>query len=73
MLRYWEALAVTLAAETAVGLACLVAVMKGQRLEFFAKGLLVAPIRYVMLLSELFTIGIFAVDLWVRKDRRWRK
>lgn len=73
VLKYWEALAVTLAAETAVGLACLVAVMKGQRLEFLAKGLLVAPIRYVMLLSELFTIGIFAVDLWVRKDRRWRK
>jgi glycosyltransferase involved in cell wall biosynthesis len=73
VLRYWEALAVTLAAETAVGLACLVVVMKGQRLEFLGKGLLVAPIRYVMLLSELFTIGIFAVDLWVRKDRRWRK
>jgi len=73
LLRYWEALAMTLAFETAVGLTCLVVVMKGQRLEFFAKGLLVAPIRYVMLLSDLGTIGRFAVDLWVRKDRRWRK
>jgi glycosyltransferase involved in cell wall biosynthesis len=73
VLRYWEALAVTLAAETGVGLACLMMVMKGQRLEYFFKGLLVAPIRYVMLLSELPTIGIFAVDLWVKKDRRWRK
>ena len=71
VLGYWEALAVTLAAETGVGIACLMMVMKGQRLEYFFKGLLVAPIRYVMLLLELPTMGIFAVQLWVTKDPRW--
>lgn len=73
ILRNWEGLILTVGAETAVGLAALVAVMKGERLTFLAKGLLVAPIRYALLMSELLTLGRFAVDLWIRKDRRWRK
>ncbi|MGH9254457.1 MAG: glycosyltransferase family 2 protein [Vicinamibacterales bacterium] len=73
ILRNWEGLIVTVAAETAVGVAALMVVMKGQRLAYLAKGLLVAPIRYALLMSELFTIGRFAVDLWISKDRNWRK
>jgi hypothetical protein len=56
-----------------VGIAALMAVMKGQRLMYLAKGLLVAPIRYALMMSELFTIGRFAVDVWISKDRNWRK
>jgi glycosyltransferase involved in cell wall biosynthesis len=73
ILRNWEGLIVTIAAETAVGIAALMVVMKGQRLAYLAKGLLIAPIRYALLMSELFTIGRFAVDLWISKDRNWRK
>src|SRR5262249_39077851 len=73
ILRNWEGLIVTVAAETAVCLAALVAVTKGQRLEYLAKGLLATPIRYALMMSELFTIGRFAVDLWISKDRSWRK
>jgi len=73
LVRNWEALAVTLAAETTVGLATLMVVMKGQRLEYLAKGLAVVPIRYAMLMSEVVTIGRFATDIWVRGNRRWRK
>jgi hypothetical protein len=73
ILRNWEGLLVTVVAETAVGIAALMAVMKGQRLMYLAKGLLVAPIRYALMMSELFTIGRFAVDVWISKDRNWRK
>ena len=73
ILRNWEGLIVTIAAETAVGIAALMVVMKGQRLAYLAKGLLIAPIRYALLMSELFTISRFAVDLWISKDRNWRK
>jgi glycosyltransferase involved in cell wall biosynthesis len=73
ILRNWEGLIVTLAAETVVCLGALVAVMKGQRMEYLAKGLLATPIRYVLMISELFTIGRFAIDLWISKDRGWRK
>lgn len=73
ILRNWEGLILTVAAETAVGLAALAAVMKGERLKYVVKGLVAAPVRYALLMSELYTIGRFAVELWIKKDRRWRK
>jgi hypothetical protein len=30
-------------------------------------------LRYVLIVSELVTVGRFAVDLWITKNRRWRK
>ena len=71
--RNWEALAVTVACETLVCVGALALVMKGQRLEYTLKALAVTPIRYVLLGSELITIGRFASDLWVTNNRKWRK
>ena len=73
ILRMWEALAVTAAIETAVCLSALCLVMKGRRLEYLLKGLVATPIRYALLGSELLTIGRFATDLWITKNRKWRK
>jgi hypothetical protein len=73
LLRYWEALAVTVIAETAICLFALGLVMKGRRLEYVFKGLLVTPIRYALLGGELVTIGRFATDVWITKNRKWRK
>jgi glycosyltransferase involved in cell wall biosynthesis len=71
--RNWEALAVTVACETAVCVGALALVMKGQRLEYTLKALAVTPIRYALLGSELVTIGRFASDLWITNNRKWRK
>lgn len=73
ILQMWEPLAITLLAETAVSTAILVWLAKGHRLEYFFKGLLVTPLRYAVLLFELITIGRFAADLWIFRNRRWRK
>jgi hypothetical protein len=73
ILRLWEALAVTVACETAICVAALAIVMKGRRLEYALKGIVVTPIRYGLLASELFTIGRFASDLWITNNRKWRK
>ncbi len=73
ILRYWEALAVTVACETAICLAALAFVMKGRRIEIALKGIAVTPIRYALLGSELITIGRFASDLWITNNRKWRK
>ena len=73
ILRYWEALAVTVACETAIGLTALAFVMKGRRMEIVLKGIAVTPIRYALLGSELITIGRFASDLWITNNRKWRK
>jgi glycosyltransferase involved in cell wall biosynthesis len=73
ILRAWEALAITVAVETAICMFALGVVTKGRRLEYLAKALLVTPIRYALLASELVTLGRFANDLWITKNRSWRK
>ena len=69
----WEALAVTIGAETAISAMTLALVMKGKRLEYVAKAVAVTPIRYALIGTELITIARFAKDLWITRNRSWRK
>lgn len=73
LLQQWEAFWVTVACETLIGLAALVIVTPGQRLQYFFKGLAAFPVRYALLASELVTLGRFAADLWITRNRKWRK
>lgn len=73
ILELWEPLAVTLAAETLISVGILTAVSNGRRATMLVKGLLVTPMRYASLLFDLVTIGRFASDLWITRNRRWRK
>jgi hypothetical protein len=72
-LRMWEPLAVTLIAEMIVSLTVLVVTSKGQRLSMFLKGLIVTPVRYVLMVADTFTMLRFAIDLWITGNRKWRK
>ena len=69
----WEAFWVTLAFESLIGMIALVTVTKGHRVQYFFKGLAVVPVRYALLASEVVTLGRFAIDLWVTRNRKWRK
>ena len=73
ILQWWEALWVTVAAETFICMMALFLVMKGERLTYAFKGLAITPIRYALLGLDLLTMGRFATDLWLTNDRRWRK
>jgi glycosyltransferase involved in cell wall biosynthesis len=73
ILQHWEPLALTLALETLLSLSILTYLAKGQRLEYLAKGIAITPLRYSILLFDLVTIGRFAADIWIFKDKRWRK
>lgn len=73
ILQLWEPLAVTIVAEIAVSTAVLTYVARGERLGMFFKSILVAPIRYASLLFDLFTMSWFVKDLWITRNRRWRK
>jgi glycosyltransferase involved in cell wall biosynthesis len=73
LLRNWEGLFVTIAAEALVGVVILAIIMKGRRLEYLAKGLAVVPIRYALMTSELVTLTRFGTDLWLTNNRKWRK
>jgi hypothetical protein len=71
--RNWEGLFVSVAAETLITVLVLAVVMKRQRLEYVVKGIAVTPIRYALLAWELVTITRFASDMWLTRNRRWRK
>ena len=71
--RNWEGLLITVAAETVLVVVALMCIMNGRRLEYLFKGLAVTPIRYALVVSELFTIARFASDVWLTGNRRWRK
>ncbi len=32
-----------------------------------------SPLRYALILTEIVTIGRFASDLWITRNRKWRK
>jgi glycosyltransferase involved in cell wall biosynthesis len=72
-LGWWGPLLITLLLETLFALVILLIVAKGERLAYLAKGVLITPIRYASLLSDLVTMCIFASHLWILRDRRWRK
>ena len=60
LLGNWEGLLITVCAETLLSIAALMIAMKGQRLEYFVKGIAVTPIRYALLVMEFVTIARFA-------------
>lgn len=71
--QWWEALLVTLAAETALFLFTLFITSKGDRLRTLAKGVLVTPLRYAVILTDVITTLRFIWDVLVAKDKNWRK
>lgn len=73
ILQAWEPLAITLVAETTVSMALLAIASPGHRFMMVIKGLLTTPIRYSLLLNDLVTMARFSVDLWLTRNREWRK
>ena len=72
-LQWWEPLAVTLLAETALAVLVLAIVSPGERLKAIGKALITTPLRYALLIWDAVTIARFAVDLWITRNRKWRK
>lgn len=74
LMAKWEAFWVTVAVESAFSVAILLWVTPwGQKLRFLCKGILMTPVRYSALLFDLTTILRFAVDVWIKKEQKWRK
>lgn len=73
LLGMWEALGITLIAESVVALIALTASAKGYRWEFLLKGILLTPVRYMVIIFDFFTMLRFAADIWIFKNTRWRK
>ena len=71
--RNWYGLFLTMAVDTFFCVSTLAIVMKGQRIEYLAKGLAVTPVRYAGLAVDLVSIVRFVIDIWITRSRRWRK
>ncbi|SFN85720.1 Glycosyltransferase, catalytic subunit of cellulose synthase and poly-beta-1,6-N-acetylglucosamine synthase [Formivibrio citricus] len=73
LLQRWEPLGITLAVESVVALIALAISAKGYRLEFLLKGIALTPVRYLVILFDFVTMLRFAADIWIFKNKRWRK
>ena len=73
LLKMWEPLAVTIAAEVLLSTFVLTLVSKGERMRGFFNALLVTPLRYALMAWDVVTICRFAADLWITGNRKWRK
>jgi len=73
MFQAWEVLGLTIALETLISVTILTAISKGNRLAYFAKGILATPLRYTSILFDLYTMTRFAIDIWFTKNKGWRK
>lgn len=73
VLQMWEALFITLGAETLVYSLVIASMHKNKKISNFIKAILYTPIRYSQVLFELVIIGNFILDLWILKNRKWRK
>ena len=73
ILGYWEMLGLTILIESILSVMILFTVSKGQRLEMAVKAILVTPVRYLVIVFDAYTLLRFATDLWITRDRRWRK
>ncbi|WP_338601471.1 glycosyltransferase [Desulfoferula mesophila] len=70
---WWEALLVTLAAETGLFLFTLFVTSKSDRFSSLLKGILITPFRYTSIIIDIVTTFRFFWDVLVTKNRDWRK
>lgn len=73
ILQLWGPLLITFLAEMALVIIILMANAPGHRFRAFWQAIAVTPLRYGSLLFDAVNIGRFATDLWITRNRRWRK
>jgi glycosyltransferase involved in cell wall biosynthesis len=72
-MKLWEPLAITIVAESLFTICILVYLAKGHRFEYFFKALITTPIRYALVFVDAYTILRFLADIFIFKNRGWRK
>lgn len=73
LMGWWFILGLTLLLESTFALLSLAVAAKGERWKYLGKGILATPIRYLSVLTDIFTLVHFALETWVYKYREWRK
>lgn len=70
---WWESLILTFSFESLTCALLLFVQCKGERLKMAFKSICVAPIRYLTLFYDLLILFWFIIEVWVIRNRAWRK
>jgi glycosyltransferase involved in cell wall biosynthesis len=73
LVHFWEPLLITLVAEVLLYTSLITFLHQSQRVKNFFKAILFTPIRYSQILFDVVVIARLMIDLWITKNRRWRK
>lgn len=73
IMGWWLILGITIILETLFSISILCIITKGERWKYFLKGIAVTPIRYLAVLTDIYSVIHFALEAWVFKYRQWRK
>ncbi|MDP3558943.1 MAG: glycosyltransferase [Legionellaceae bacterium] len=73
ILQYWLTLLATIGSEVALYAIIIATMHKNRRFRNFFKAILFTPIRYSQIMFDIVVLGKFMSDLWITKNRRWRK
>lgn len=73
ILHMWIALAFTLLAEVTLYTILIALMHKNRRLKNVLKSICYTPLRYLVLMYDVVIILNFAKDIWITKNRKWRK
>ena len=73
ILQYWLTLLITLGAEVSLYTVLITYLHKNRRIRNFFKAIVLTPIRYSQLMFDLVVFARLMIDLWITKNRRWRK
>ena len=71
--QLWEPLFLTMLGEAIISTTILVVCIRKKRIKIFFEALLITPIRYLVMLFDIVVMFKFARDIWVSKERHWRK
>ena len=73
ILGLWEAVTITVLAEVVIYTIIIAMMHKNRRIRNVLKSLCLTPLRYIYLAVDFGVTLNFAKDLWITKNREWRK
>lgn len=73
LLQYWQILLITIVVETSFRALFILFLTKTNRFRHFFNTFLFSPIHYAQVLFDLAVLARFMFDLWITKNRHWRK
>jgi hypothetical protein len=72
-LQLWKILAITFIAELSIYTLVVALLRKHYRIKNVLKSILFSPVRYSILLFDIFVIANFVKDIWITQNRNWIK